>query len=651
MQPPITLSVNVPGLSDGIDSCHLSRSNSAASPSRVVALNPEVEADLHLEADLEVAIVVNRPSTACRLRRPKARQSWVMALDDSQASPLSAAQPLHSSPLAQSSSSATCLSPQALAASAELQAPSSARQIPMYMYTLDLCYAAAFTVCAEWMRLGGQGHGASDVCVARFFLLFLPLARLWDHTNALFNRFDMEDILSELVVGLMMAGAMVSSVNIRACFFEDLLPKTDPDLPPDPRISANSCRYFLLGFMGTRCVLTGFTFYVACYVADARPRAWRECLVVAVGALIAALAYANFPHYHQAGLSSYVGAILFGGAALDTLAFHVDDFLPTSALPTSALAPSSAVGARGGSPSSPPPAAAAAATSRSCVFLTTLRLRVPLDTSYLVKRHERMVIISVGALVADAIRATLNDVSEFDAGAFGICVGVPCVALLLKVFYFDLSQYHGADAGVHAVRVSSGRAAAWSLLHLPLLGTILWIGAAVQDLVDTRDEPPSAHLGERWGLFASLGSYLLTVTVQQLLHCGIGHGQRRIGKRCRLAVRSAFIIASFLCVSVAATLPSMVTARGWVLSGYLCAAAALAAFELYGRGRVEPKMETEEGGACGGARAGHQTGAGSGAYLGAGGGSFRSLTTVPGRGRLPNRSQPLLERSRAVHER
>ena len=79
----------------------------------------------------------------------------------------------------------------------------------MYMYTLDLCYAAAFTVCAEWMRLGGQGHGASDVCVARFFLLFLPLARLWDHTNALFNRFDMEDILSELVVGLMMAGAMV----------------------------------------------------------------------------------------------------------------------------------------------------------------------------------------------------------------------------------------------------------------------------------------------------------------------------------------------------------------------------------------------------------------------------------------------------------
>ena len=58
------------------------------------------------------------------------------------------------------------------------------------MYTLDLCFAASFTVCAEWMKLEPSGHGASSSAVGRFFLLFLPLARLWDHTNSLFNRFD-----------------------------------------------------------------------------------------------------------------------------------------------------------------------------------------------------------------------------------------------------------------------------------------------------------------------------------------------------------------------------------------------------------------------------------------------------------------------------
>ena len=58
------------------------------------------------------------------------------------------------------------------------------------MYTLDLCFAASFTVCAEWMKLEPSGHGASSSAVGRFFLLFFPLARLWDHANSLFNRFD-----------------------------------------------------------------------------------------------------------------------------------------------------------------------------------------------------------------------------------------------------------------------------------------------------------------------------------------------------------------------------------------------------------------------------------------------------------------------------
>ena len=44
---------------------------------------------------------------------------------------------------------------------------------------------------------------------------------------------------------------------------------------------------------------------------------------------------------------------------------------------------------------------------------------------------------------------------------------------MLKIFFFDLSQYHGADAGTHAVGVSRARAAVWSTLHLPLIGKVM----------------------------------------------------------------------------------------------------------------------------------------------------------------------------------
>ena len=161
----------------------------------------------------------------------------------------------------------------------------------------------------------------------------------------------------------------------------------------------------------------------------------------------------------------------------------------------------------------------------------------------------------------------------------------PSSPLVTTVFYFDLSQFHGADAGTHAVDVSTGRAALWSLLHLPLLGTIQWIGTAIIDLVNARYEPLQ-HKGARvrWGLFASLSAYLALCTVQQLLHQGIGRGHRRVGKRARLAVRSMFILASALVVLAYGA--RWLAPPHWFDYGlFFAGATALAAFELYGRGR------------------------------------------------------------------
>ena len=169
-------------------------------------------------------------------------------------------------------------------------------------------------------------------------------------------------------------------------------------------------------------------------------------------------------------------------------------------------------------------------------------------------------------------------------------------ALLLKVFYFDLSQYHGADAGQHAVVVSERRAAAWSLLHLPLMGTVLWIGAAIRDLVGSRHDAldrPHTH----WGLFAACSSYLLICTVQQLLHQGIGTGRRRIGRRGRIGLRSAFVLGSAVCAAVSGACSSRCGAPSaqWpAVVAYAIGLTALAALELYGRGRKRaPKPAAE----------------------------------------------------------
>ena len=173
--------------------------------------------------------------------------------------------------------------------------------------------------------------------------------------------------------------------------------------------------------------------------------------------------------------------------------------------------------------------------------------------------------------------------SRFDTNALLVCIGTPWIALLLKIFYFDLSQYHGADAGSHAVTVSTGRAAVWSLLHLPLIGTVLWIGCAVQDLVSTREDDVS-HQRERWGVFAAMGSYLALCTIQQLLHQGLGRGRRRIGKRMRMAVRLLFVLASGI-VAASCGMRWLPSPRRGTLLGYVVGATGLAAFELFGRGR------------------------------------------------------------------
>ena len=224
--------------------------------------------------------------------------------------------------------------------------------------------------------------------------------------------------MSEIVVVLMMIGVMVITVNLRACFFEALLPSRHPDMPPDPKISEDSCRYFLLGFGATRLVLTAYTLYVAVHVTNARPRACRELLLLSCAAAYA-LAFVHSTGGWPVVSGGHVSSLLFSAFLLDVCAFTIDDFLPAPLLVADQTASRSAEGgastmlgaAIADATSTQAPGAAAPANAppvlklqsetftrrsvRRCAALgSRLRLLVPQDTAYLVRRHERMLIIS-----------------------------------------------------------------------------------------------------------------------------------------------------------------------------------------------------------------------------------------------------------------
>jgi len=137
--------------------------------------------------------------------------------------------------------------------------PDAAPVVPLYMVCLDLAYAAAFDICTSALKYTDMEDTDSAM---RFFMVFLPVAWLWDHANRFFNRFDQEDLVSELAVYCLMAGVMAIALNVRFCFYMDVFPTaTDND---------STCIYLAAAYGACRALLTLLTAYVAIYVPLAR---------------------------------------------------------------------------------------------------------------------------------------------------------------------------------------------------------------------------------------------------------------------------------------------------------------------------------------------------------------------------------------------
>ena len=282
-------------------------------------------------------------------------------------------------------------------------------RVPMYMFILDLSFSATFAVSAQILQLSPFND---DDSVPRFFATFLPICWLWDHANRFFNRFDQEDLISELVVIVLMGGAMALALNMRACFFWDLL----KDGEQEPTMA--SCSYVAAAYGTCRGTLSLLTLYVSAFVPRARRLLCSEaalwlvflgpCLVLMGSPILGGLFSLSTSRRYQ---------YLLLTACLGDMAVTLRDELPLLSFVWRRRWPVEPKG-------------------------------VALEGRYTIMRHERMVIISIGSVCLNATKEAFDTLETFDWHGLAMCVAVPWVAFLIKV-----RQGRGPRRGPHRPRL------------------------------------------------------------------------------------------------------------------------------------------------------------------------------------------------------
>ncbi len=276
--------------------------------------------------------------------------------------------------------------------------------VPLYMIMLDLAFAAAFDVCTSAMR---HTETDDDNALARFFMVFLPVAWLWDHTNRFFNRFDQEDLVSEMTVITLMGGVMALALNVHSCFYLDVLPSASG--------KEGTCVYLAASYAGCRGVLSVLTAYVALYVPLARRLLWQELVLwLFLGPCLLLLAFPHAVPSHSSGTPR-------GDVKMRSETFFVIGWAADLLISLAGELPRRCT--RGVVPTG--------ATYRA----------IGLDGRYTIMRNERMVIIMLGSVCVNATARAFNTLdSDFTWRAGVMCAAVPWAAFLIKTWYFDLCQ-------------------------------------------------------------------------------------------------------------------------------------------------------------------------------------------------------------------
>ena len=434
--------------------------------------------------------------TAARFRLPVARQVWVRRADGSRAN----------------------------------SSDGAARGTPPYILIMDLVFSAVFSRSAQMTRLGATG-------VIAFFLVFLPVSWLWTLANNRFNCFDPEDLSFELFNLLLMAGAMLVALNAEECLCavasrsftdrERSLPAYTAFAAECDDGAANSCLFVVVGYSCTRLLITALSVYIGTFVPLASALKYREGLtILIVLPLYVVLITQMIVKSTAAGVyNHWVPPILWGVSTLIEMGVELGCHSLLRFAPKSLAQP----------------------------LVKRLVLKVPMNIAYAEARYERMVVIALGFVVGvSVVESNIDGFSYFSAHGLEVCFGVPWLAFALKVFYFDLSPHHRSGHCTHAMRTSVPRAMAWTLLHGPLIGTVLWISQATDALLNLEQLADPSFSGKKaltvrdsatTSYAGAVTIFLAVCTVQQTLHKGAGHGHRKLGRTKRLLLRICSIAA------------------------------------------------------------------------------------------------------------
>ena len=442
------------------------------------------------------------------------------------------------------------------------------RGMPPYLLIMDLAFSALFILCSEVLYLGLDG-------VWRFFMLFLPLFWHWAVIVARLNMCDAEDICSDVYVLLIMVCGVSAAISLPDCFCSidrnrhtvnsmplcSMQSTAENNLPTSVDHTCESefhvgqgisgCTGFAMSYVAMRLVSSCMVLRMGVHVVHARALVRRDAVAWLFN--LPLLYFLARGKLGTTGAEVYNGVLLFVSGVADLL---------TQALPS-------------------------LLTLCRVTLPPSFESRIPLNVPHLEARYERMLTISLGNLISTTITDVRSTTPHFDGRSIRAALAVPLVAMLIKIFYFDLSPQFGGSGSssgsgaLHALHASAFRGAVWAMLQGPLQAILRWLAVAsmVQVAPKHVGRASQSNTDARWSLVSASVCFMLVITALHATHKGEGHPNRKMSKTARFAMRGIWILIMLI---VGATVSTCVREpMFWLVVGSMY---ALAALELWGRG-------------------------------------------------------------------
>ncbi len=382
------------------------------------------------------------------------------------------------------------------------------RRVPIYLLVMDLTFNALFAIFGSVLRIGLSG-------VPQFFRLYLPLQWHWMVINSRMCLFDADDVSSDVFVTLVLFATLGLALHSPVCFYE-LNGAFDPApnwvcngtaIPAASTVAAElggkTCTPFFAFYLLMRLISTVHVLYVSAAVSTSRFLLVREMLgwVFSVPLMVHVASgdtEDSLPAVQSVFFIAGVGDMFFN-LVLQPLLVAIHRLVRRAC---------------GGK-----------LKPRVELVLRYVINRVPYDSDYLEQRWQRMLVLSLGSVVANAVYDGSN-VNSALAAPMPLAAGISLMSLLVKIYCFDLSPQFVAVQG-HALRSKGFRGKLWTMLYGVLLGNVRWLSISADVLIKpmpaSGPELIAAGFGEdRLSFIAALTTFMLVVTGMHLTHTSAG---------------------------------------------------------------------------------------------------------------------------------